>query len=115
TGVIGVGIFWISARRFSAYCSFVLFTSSSRVEPRSPLLFHVAISVRLAQKFDGREVTDHRFSNDLVKSYKCIVPVTGITGILPVVSQHEVAVLRNCVGTVVSCGRFRYEAVVQRL
>ena len=42
-GVIGVGTFWISARRFSRYCSLVRLITSSRSEPLSPLEFHVAI------------------------------------------------------------------------
>ena len=42
-GVMGVGIFWISARPFSLYFSFVLFIISSRVDPLRPLEFHVAI------------------------------------------------------------------------
>ena len=41
TGVIGVGIFCISARFFSRYHSLVRFTISSNVEPLRPLEFHV--------------------------------------------------------------------------
>ena len=42
-GVIGVGIFCINASPASAYFSLVRLTMSSSVDPRSPLVFHVAI------------------------------------------------------------------------
>ena len=43
TGVIGVGIFCMSAKFFSVYNSLVRLTSSSKVEPRNPLEFHVGM------------------------------------------------------------------------
>ena len=42
-GVIGVGIFCMSAKFFSVYNSLVRLTSSSKVEPRNPLEFHVGM------------------------------------------------------------------------
>lgn len=42
-GVMGVGIFCINASPASAYFSLVRLTMSSSVDPRSPLVFHVAI------------------------------------------------------------------------
>lgn len=41
--VIGVGIFCMSAKFFSVYNSLVRLTSSSKVEPRNPLEFHVGM------------------------------------------------------------------------
>ena len=43
TGVIGVGIFCMSAKFFSVYNSLVRLTSPSKVEPRNPLEFHVGM------------------------------------------------------------------------
>ena len=43
-GVMGVGIFWISASPPSRYFSLLRLIISSRVEPRSPLLFQVPIA-----------------------------------------------------------------------
>ena len=40
---MGVGIFCINASPASAYFSLVRLTMSSSVDPRSPLVFHVAI------------------------------------------------------------------------
>ena len=46
-----------------------------------------------------RKVADHRFADDVLFLYKRVLPVTGVPGIVAVVTHHKITAFRHLEGT----------------
>ena len=53
----------------------------------------------IAKKLDGRIISYNCFPYDLVKADERVLPEAGILRIISVITQHKIAIIRNCIWT----------------
>ena len=53
----------------------------------------------VAKKLDGRIISYNCFPYDLVKADERVLPEAGILRIISVITQHKIAIIRNCIWT----------------